>query len=82
MLVDKYNNSYHCSTGKKPFDTDHSALPEETELSFKASKFKVGNRVTNILSNNYTEMRSRQIFVIDCVMKILINLWLAPLFNF
>ena len=73
-LVDKYNNSYHCSIGKKPFDTDHSALPEETELSLKASKFKFGNRVTNILSNNYTEMRSRQIFVINCVMKILINL--------
>ena len=44
-LVDQYNNTYHCSIGKKPIDVDYSALNEDTESSHKAPKFKVGDRV-------------------------------------
>ena len=44
-LVDQYNNTYHCSIGKKPIDVDYSALNEDIESSHKAPKFKVGDRV-------------------------------------
>ena len=44
-LINEYNNTYHNSIGKKPIDADYSALTEGTELSRKAPKFKVGDRV-------------------------------------
>ena len=40
-LVDEYNNTYRSSIGKKPIDTDYSALTEEIETNPKALKFKV-----------------------------------------
>ena len=40
-LVDDYNNTYHRSIGKKPID---AALTEESEPSYEAPKFKVGDR--------------------------------------
>ena len=39
-LVDEYNNPYHCSTGKKPFHANYSAMSEEFESSHKACKFQ------------------------------------------
>ena len=44
-LVDEYNDTYHCFDDKKPIHADYSFLTEEIELSHKAPKFKVGNRV-------------------------------------
>ena len=78
-LVDEYNNSYHCSIGKEPIHADYSALPEELESSFKASKFIVDDRVRitkykNIFTKDYTEKWSKELFVIDSVLKtILVN---------
>ena len=44
-LVDEYNNTCHCSIGKKPVDADYSALTKEIETNPKSPKFKVGDRV-------------------------------------
>ena len=60
MLLDKYNNTYHCSTGKKLTDANYSALTEQTESNHKAPKFKVDDRVRitkeiNISNKGYTE---------------------------
>ena len=43
--MDEHNNSYHCPIGKKLIDADYFALTEEIELSNKAPKFKVPDRV-------------------------------------
>ena len=58
----------------KPINADYSELNEEIETNPKASNFKVGDRVRiikhmNILSKGYTENWSREIFVIDSVLK-------------
>ena len=73
-LVVEYNNIYHCSIGKKPINADYSALTEEIEMNLKSPKFKVGYRVKitkhkNIFSKDYTNNWSREIFVIDSVLK-------------
>ena len=73
-LVDQYNNNYNRSIGKKPIDADYSALTEETESSHNAPKFEVGDRVgitkyKIIFSKSYTNNWSREIFVIDSVVK-------------
>ena len=79
-LVDQYNHTYHHSIGEKPINADYSALTEKIEtnapkfLKFKASKFKVNDRVRtaeykNIFSKGYTENWSREIFIIDSVVK-------------
>ena len=72
--MDQYHKNYHGSIGKKPVDADCSAFAEKTETNTKAPKFKVddGVRVTkykNIFSNGYTENWSKEIFVIDIVLK-------------
>ena len=59
---------------KSLFGADYSALTEEIELSRKAPKFKVGDRVRitkykNIFSKSYTKNWSKEIFVIDSVLK-------------
>ena len=43
-LVDDYNNTYHCSIGKKPVDANYSAFSEKNESSHKTAKCKVGDR--------------------------------------
>ena len=58
----------------KPINADYSELNEEIETNPKASNFKVGDRVRiikrmNILSKGYIENWSREIFVIDSVLK-------------
>ena len=73
-LVDEYNNTYHCSVGKKPIHADYFALTKEIELSQKSPKFEVGDRwwVTkykNIFSKGYNKNSSTEIFVIDSVLK-------------
>ena len=62
-LVDQYNNTYHHCIGKKPIETNS-----------KAPKFKVNDGVMitkceNIFSKGYTENWSREIFIIDSVLK-------------
>ena len=59
-------------------DADYSALTGKIESSHKAPKFKVGDRVRitkykNIFSKSYTENWSKEIFVIESVLKT--NLW-------
>ena len=73
-LVDQYNNTYHHSITKKPINADYSALTEKIERNPKAAKFKVNDRVKitkykNIFSEGYTENWSREIFIIDSVLK-------------
>ena len=57
----------HCSMDKKAIDADYSSLNGKIELSHKASKFKVGDRVRitkqkNIFSKYYNKGWSREIF--------------------
>ena len=77
-LVDKYNNTYHHTIDKKSVYTDYSALTKEIEMNLKTPQFKVDDRVKitkykNIFSKRHTENWSREIFVIDSVLKI--NPW-------
>ena len=77
-LVAKYNDSYHNSINKKLIDACYSAVTEEIELSHRAPRFKVGDRVKitkyeNIYSKSYTNNQSKEIFVIHSVLKT--NLW-------
>ena len=51
-LVDDYNNTYHCSIGKKPVDANYSALSEKNEPSHKTAKCKVGDRVRITMYKN------------------------------
>ena len=44
-LIDKCNNTYHHSIGKKSIDVDYSILTEEIGTYSKSPKLKVGHRV-------------------------------------
>ena len=73
-LEDQYNNTYHHSVNKKPINADYSTLTENIETNPKAPKFKVNCRVritkyNNIFSKYSTENWSREIFIIDSVLK-------------
>ena len=78
-LVDQYNKSCHHSINKKPINADYSALTEKIKTNLKAPKFKVNDKVgitkyKNIFSKCYTEDQSREICIIDSVLKI--NTWI------
>ena len=73
-LVDQYNNTYHHSINKKSINADYSALTEKIERNCKAPKFKINGRIRitkykNIISKDYTGNWSREIFIIDSVLK-------------
>ena len=73
-LVDQYNNIYHHSINKKPVNADYSTSTENIEINPKALKFKVNGRVRitkykNVFSKGCTESWSREIFIIDSVLK-------------
>ena len=73
-LVDQYNNTYHHSINKKPVNVDYSALTEKIETNSKAPRFKVNDRdritkYKNNFSKGYTKNWSREIFIIDSVLK-------------
>ena len=73
-LIDQYNNTYHSSFNKKPVNADYSALTEKIETNLKTPKFKVNDRVRitkykNIFSKDCTEIWSREISIIDPVLK-------------
>ena len=74
-LVDQYDNIYQHSINKETIDADYSALTEKIETNSKVPKFTVNDRVRitkckNIFSKNYTENWSREIFIINFVLKI------------
>ena len=73
-LVDQYNNTYHHSVGGKPINAYYSALTEKIESNLKAPKFKVNDRIRitkykNIFSKGYTDNWSREILIIDSILK-------------
>ena len=73
-LADQYNNTYHYYIGKKLINADYSTLSEKIETNPKASKFKVNDRVRiteskNNFSKCYTENFSREIFIVDSVLR-------------
>ena len=71
-LVDRCNKTYHHSINKKPINANYSAFFEKLETNPKAPKFKVNDRITkykNIFSKRYTENWSREIFIIDSLLK-------------
>ena len=73
-LGDEYNNSHQPFIGKKSIHANCSALPEKTELSIKTPEFKVVNRIRitkykTIFSKGYIGNWSKEIFVIDSVLK-------------
>ena len=83
-LVDEYNNSHHRSSYKKLVDADYSALTKEFKSSHKVPKFRVGDSIRttkykNVFSKSYTENWSREIFVIDSILKT--NRWTYTIKN-
>ena len=61
---------------KKSINVDYFALMQRIETNPKALKFKVNDRVRvtkhiNIFSKGYAEKWSREIFIIDFVLKII-----------
>ena len=73
-LVDQYNSIHHHSINKKPINADYFALTENIETNHKAPKFKINDRVRitkckNVFSKGYTENWSKEIFIIDSVLK-------------
>ena len=62
------------SIGKKPTKANYSALIEEIEISPKAPKFKVGEKVSitknkSFFSKGYFNNYFREIFFIDTLLK-------------
>ena len=67
-LVDQYY------INEKPINADHSVSTENMESNPKAPEFKANGRVRitkykNVFSKGYTENWSREIFIIDSVLK-------------
>ena len=72
--VGQYINTYRHSINKKPNNADCSAFTEKIETNPEILKFKVNDRVRitkykNFFSKGYTENWSREIFIIDSVLK-------------
>ena len=73
-LINEYNNTYHQSIDINSIDVDYPDSTDEVELSCKALKFKIGDRVRvtkykKIFSRDYTHHWSKEIFVINFVLK-------------
>ena len=72
-LLDQYNNTYHHS-----LNANYSAFTEKIETNPQGPKFKANERVriteyNNIFSKGYTGNWSREISIIDSVLKT--NIW-------
>ena len=66
-LLDHNNNTYHHSINKKPLHVDYSAL---TLAILKLPNDRVRfTKYKNIFSKDYTENLSREIFIMDSVLK-------------
>ena len=73
-LVHQNNNTTHHPIKKKTIDADYSALTGKIETNPKVPKFKVNDRARitkykNTFSKDYTKNWSREIFIIDSVLK-------------
>ena len=73
-VVDQYHNTYNHCINKKPINANYSASTKNIETNLKTPKFNVNDRVRiakykNIFSRGYTENWSREIFIIDSVLK-------------
>ena len=73
-LVDHYNSTYCRSIGKKTINADYSVLTEKVETNPKACKLKISDTVRttkykNIFSKGYTENWSKEIFIIESLLK-------------
>ena len=73
-LVDQYKNTDHNKKKKKSISADYSTLTEKIETNSIAPNVKVNDRVRiinckSILSKGYTENWSRELFIIDSVLK-------------
>ena len=84
-FVDQYNNTYHYSIDKKYINADYSDLTEKFETNLEAPNFKVNDSVRmtnykNIFSKIYTENWSREMFIIDSVLKT--NTWTYKIKDF
>ena len=84
-LVDQYNNTYHDSIGKKPVHDYYSTLSEKLNRVMKLLNLKlvIVSGLLNTIKflvvslhqklvrrNGYTKNWSREIFVVDCVLKL------------
>ena len=72
--VYQQKNTYHHSIFKIPVTADYSALTEKIVTNSKAPRFKNNDRVIitkykNIFSKGYSKNWSREIFIIDPVLK-------------
>ena len=77
-LVDQWNNTYHHCINKKLINANYSASTRKFETNPKVPQFKVNDRIRiikykNIFSICYTENWSREILIIDSVLKT--NTW-------
>ena len=77
-LVDQYNNTYDLSINKNFINAYCSTLTEKIETNIKDPQPKVNDRVRitknkNIFSKDYTKNWSREIVIIDSILKI--NPW-------
>ena len=84
-FVDQYNNTYHYSIDKKYINADYSDLTKKFETNLEAPNFKVNDsvRITNyrnIFSKIYTENWSREMFIINSVLKT--NTWTYKIKDF
>ena len=73
-LADQYNNIYHHYINKNSINGDYSTLTEKLETNSKAPKFNVNDGVwitknKNNFSKGYTENWSREIFIINSILK-------------
>ena len=73
-LFDQCNNTCPYCINKKPINPDYSDLTEKIKTNHKASMFKVNDRgritkYKNIVNKSYTKNWSREIFIIDSVLK-------------
>ena len=73
-LLDQYNDTDHHSINEKPSKADHSALTKKIQTNSKISKFKINDNVRitkykNIYNKGYTGNWSREIFIVNSVLK-------------
>ena len=77
-LADQYNNTYHHSTNKKTINADYSALTKKLRqiLNLLSLKLMIQSKLLRI-RKGYTENWSREIFLINSVLKT--NPWICKM---
>lgn len=67
--VDEQKKSYHCAISNKSIHADFFSVSEKVQTNPKTREFR-STKDGNILSKGYTNNWSRELFVIDYVLKI------------